>query len=127
VDVIEEIQLEPIPEYLSNQKIDKNKRKVDNSMLLLDENEERDVPNSKDHGHKGKKAEVFLSEIAEEDDISSVSESIRNPYGFNVGQHRLSNSKQSSSFNPGGRSSTASIKSVQSTSKLSASHQNPQQ
>lgn len=38
VDVIEEIQLEPIPEYLSNQKADKAKtRKNDNSMLLLDE------------------------------------------------------------------------------------------
>lgn len=53
-------------------------------MLLLDENEEKDVPNQKELA-KGKKAEVLLSEIAEEDDVSSISESIRNPYGFNGG------------------------------------------
>lgn len=53
-------------------------------MLLLDENEEKEVPNQKDLA-KGKKAEALLSEIAEEDDVSSVSESIRNPYGFNGG------------------------------------------
>ena len=43
VDVIEEIQLEPIPEYLSNTKMNQqNKKNIghsDNSMLLLDDNQ----------------------------------------------------------------------------------------
>lgn len=54
-------------------------------MLLLDDNEDKEMPNPKDH-KRGKPAEILLSEIAEEDDVSSVSESIRNPYGFNLGQ-----------------------------------------
>ena len=58
-------------------------------MLLLDENDDKDVPNPKE-AKRGKPAEILLSEIAEEDDVSSVSESIKNPYGFNLGQQRLS-------------------------------------
>jgi len=48
--VIEEIQLEPIPEYLSNQRMERNKRRTDNSMLLLDEDQlsDRDLPPSSD-------------------------------------------------------------------------------
>jgi len=50
-------------------------------MLLLDEDQvfEKDLP--KEKNNKGKKDQL-LSEIAEEDDISSVSESVRNPYGL---------------------------------------------
>ena len=50
-------------------------------MLLLDEDQvfEKDLP--KEKVNKGKKDQL-LSEIAEEDDISSVSESVRNPYGL---------------------------------------------
>ena len=50
-------------------------------MLLLDEDQvfEKDLP--KEKLNKGKKDQL-LSEIAEEDDISSVSESVRNPYGL---------------------------------------------
>jgi len=58
--VIEEIQLEPIPEYLSNQRMDK-KRKPDNSMLLLDEDQlsDRDLPGMDCHPNvkNGKKKE----------------------------------------------------------------------
>ena len=120
--MIEEIQLEPIPEYLSNQRVDK-KKKADNSMLLLDEDQvfEKDLP--KKDVIKGKHKDQLLSEIAEEDDISSVSESVRNPYGLGLG----SNGKNGhSTFGPGGKSSVTSVKSVQSTSKLSASHTHKQ-
>ena len=61
--MIEEIQLEPIPEYLSNQRLDRNKRRTDNSMLLLDEDQlsDRDLPPASDaHGPNlrgGKKKE----------------------------------------------------------------------
>lgn len=76
-------------------------------MLLLDENEDKDMPNPKEQ-RRGKPAEILLSEIAEEDDVSSVSESMKNPYGF---QQRLSQSKIGS-FGPGGKSSVTSVKSV---------------
>ena len=98
MDVIEEIQLEPIPEYLSNTKMAPPSRKSggpsDNSMLLLDDNQaqgESENPliggrnikgagrgagegsgSKKNNGQGG--AEKLLSEIAEEDDVSSVSE-----------------------------------------------------
>jgi len=68
--------------------MDKNKRRADNSMLLLDEDQlsDRDLPSSSDANgpnfRNGKKKEQLLSEIAEEDDISSISESMKNPYGM---------------------------------------------
>ena len=61
--MIEEIQLEPIPEYLSNQRLDRNKRRTDNSMLLLDEDQlsDRDLPPGSDihapNPRNGKKKE----------------------------------------------------------------------
>lgn len=91
-------------------------------MLLLDEDQvfEKDLP--KKDAIKANKKDQLLSEIAEEDDISShVSESVRNPYGIG------SNVKNGqSSFGPGGKSSVTSVKSVQSTSKLSSSHTHKQ-
>ena len=121
--MIEEIQLEPIPEYLSNQRVDRKKKPVvegDSSMLLLDEDQvfEKDLPRK---DNKGKRQDQLLSEIAEEDDVSCISESVRNPYG--VGPLNASSNKNRSSFGPGGKSSITSVKSVQSTSKLSATHQ----
>ena len=104
MDVIEEIQLEPIPEYLSNTKMNQqNKRNAglsDNSMLLLDDNQtltesENPLIAGKNMGGPprpgefamGKKNNAaasdnkLLSEIAEEDDVSSVSESAANKRG----------------------------------------------
>lgn len=91
-------------------------------MLLLDEDQvfEKDLP--KKDVIKGKQKDQLLSEIAEEDDISSA-ESVRNPYGLGMG----SNGKNAqNSFGPGGKSSVTSVKSVQSTSKLSSSHTHKQ-
>ena len=63
--------MEPIPEALSNSKTaNKGKYSADNSMLLLDDHNQMDVP----LGGLGKKTNI-LSEIAEEDDMSTVSES----------------------------------------------------
>ena len=78
-------------------------------MLLLDEDQEFDKDLPKMRG--ARKHDQLLSEIAEEDDVSNVSESVKNPYlaGAN-------------SFAPGGKSSITSVKSVQSTSKISAHH-----
>ena len=108
MDVIEEIQLEPIPEYLSNQRM--GRKRADNSMLL---------PNGLGRPKKepkGAAKDQLLSEIAEEDDlVSSISESTKNPYGAAKGGGQ-------GTFGPGGRSSVASVKSVKSTSKLSAAN-----
>ena len=102
--MIEEIQLEPIPEYLSNTKMNPtNKRNgapSDNSMLLLDDNQALAEPENPLIAGKnlrgpprpgeiavGKKTTTaaadnkLLSEIAEEDDISSVSDNTANKHG----------------------------------------------
>jgi hypothetical protein len=52
-------------------------------MLLLDEDQvfDKDLPKKDVMIKAGKKVDQLLSEIAEEDDVSCVSESIRNPYG----------------------------------------------
>lgn len=82
MDVIEEIQLEPIPEHLSK---GDRKRRPDNSMLLLDEHNQQDMAPgagvAKDRAPNAsgsQKGKNLLSEIAEEDDVSSVSETLRN-------------------------------------------------
>lgn len=110
MDVIEEIQLEPIPEYLSNTKMNpqnkKNTGPSDNSMLLLDDNQmfsesENPLiggknirgPNRAAEGAASKKNagagpdNKLLSEIAEEDDVSSVSENAANKIGSNNKVH----------------------------------------
>jgi hypothetical protein len=75
-------------------------------MLLLDEDQifDKDLPSKKEG--KTKKQDQLLSEIAEEDDVSSISESIKNPYGL------VSGNKKTDSFGPGGKSSVTSVKSV---------------
>ena len=104
VDVIEEIQLEPIPEYLSNTKLNQQNKKTtgpsDNSMLLLDDNQtftesENPLIGGKNIRGPNRSTDVasskkingpapdnkLLSEIAEEDDVSSVSENTANKLG----------------------------------------------
>lgn len=87
VDVIEEIQLEPIPEHLSSQKTPVNPKRPDDSMLLADDYKQADFQ----AGYRGplpnaanKKAQI-LSEIAEEDDVSSLSETLRQPGALQSG------------------------------------------
>ena len=94
-------------------------------MLLIDEEQisERDLPGVSDanglNSRGGaKKKEQLLSEIAEEDDVSSISETMKNPYG-NVGQ--AGNGARVPGIGSGGKRS--SVASVQSTSKLSAAHE----
>ena len=90
-------------------------------MLLLDEDkhQDKDIPNGLGRPKKepkGAAKDQLLSEIAEEDDlVSSISESTKNPYGAAKGGGQ-------GTFGPGGRSSVASVKSVKSTSKLSAAN-----
>ena len=89
-------------------------------MLLLDEDQhqDKDIPNGLGRSKKDPKGakDQLLSEIAEEDDlVSSISESTKNPYGAAKNGHQ-------GTFGPGGRSSVASVKSVKSTSKLSAAN-----
>ena len=104
VDVIEEIQLEPIPEYLSNTKMNQQNKKnaglSDNSMLLLDDNQTFTESENPLIGGKNVRGPIratdgaaskknnpsdnkLLSEIAEEDDVSSVSENAANKIGSN--------------------------------------------
>ena len=102
--MIEEIQLEPIPEHLSNAKAPKGK--TDNSMLLLDDHNQIDVPLA----GLGKKTNL-LSEIAEEDDLSTVSESLKYSNGIQNSSKKPGSCKQGSFSNNG----KGSIKSTNST------------
>lgn len=119
VDVIEEIQLEPIPEYLSNQKAEKTKpRKNDSSMLLLDEHNDdplETMPVGLDRDPASKKKQQILSEIAEEDDVSSISETLKHshPYGALAasGTKRGKAGSGLGSFGPNGKASTQSTNS----------------
>ena len=93
-------------------------------MLLLDEDQlsDRDLPSAGDangpNSRNAKKKEQLLSEIAEEDDVSSISETMKNPYGT-AGQP--ANGARIGGLGSGGKRS--SVASVQSTSKLSATHE----
>ena len=78
-------------------------------MLLLDEDQVFDKDLPKKDIMKGQKKDQLLSEIAEEDDVSSLSES-RNPYGLGSLNSGAKNGR--SSFGPGGKSSVTSVKSV---------------
>jgi hypothetical protein len=78
-------------------------------MLLLDEDQVFDKDLPKKEINRGQKKDQLLSEIAEEDDVSSVSES-RNPYGLGPQNSGAKNGR--SSLGPGGKSSITSVKSV---------------
>lgn len=90
--MIEEIQLEPIPEHLSNQRAaagagNANARsREDNSMLLADDYVDSYPPGSlKPLPAQAKQKANLLSEIAEEDDVSSVSETLKQHAGPHSG------------------------------------------
>ena len=85
-------------------------------MLLLDENEANDdpllqMPSAVDSSKQPQKKQQILSEIAEEDDVSTISESMKHshPYGaLASGSKRGKANSGLGTFGPNGKASTLS-------------------